>query len=137
MSVEYKDLYFAIGCSTETSNPECIPCLFIQIPDNSNNNNKILQIFSRQIKLIESLLNSFIEEQNNTEDTINHNTIELEDYTDGSQTSRTPPAKSSTSYTSSKPKAPKSPCNFKKLSFAEFDNFGHCINKTGSWVRKK
>jgi len=140
VSVEYKDLRFATGCPTETSNPECIPCLFIKIPDNSNNN-KILQIFSRQIKLIESLLNSFIEEQNNIEDdnidAVIRYTVDSEDCTDGSHTSRILPLKSSTSYTSSEPKAPKSPCNLKKLSLATFDNSGHCINKTGSWVRKK
>ncbi len=87
--------------------------------------------------MIESLLNSFIEEQNNTEDSVNHNTVYSEDCTDGSQTSRTLSAKSSTSYTSSEPKALKSSFNLKKLSFATFDNSGHCINKTGSWVRKK
>lgn len=137
LSIEYNRFCWEVGSPSDSSNPNCIPCLFIQIPDNSNLN--ILQIFSRQIKLIVSLLNTFIEDFNRSDD-FNQNSGISTDCTDGSHSQISDSVSYSVSNTGlsfNGSDGSTTPCNTKKLTFATFDNSGKCINKTGSWLRKK
>ncbi|CAG2180685.1 unnamed protein product [Oppiella nova] len=128
LSIDYNDLCWAIGCPQDSSDPNCIPCLFIQIPEENDKNNTILQIFSRQYKLIEQILNSFIDDAKKSL-SVDHVSC---DVVDGggplsAESVSTPFSFGSNSKT----------LNRKKLSLATFDNSGQCINKTGSWVRSQ
>ncbi|XP_054153281.1 FERM domain-containing protein 8-like [Oppia nitens] len=138
LSIEFKDLCWAVGRpensdSNGIPDPECIPCIFVELPDEGRNKN-ILQIFSRQYRLIESILKSFIEALKNPIDC-----TQSYDCPDGavpltaeSVTLSVNPFSFQTTGNSNTKNILK-----KKLSFATFDKSGNCINKTGSWVKSQ
>lgn len=124
------DLIWAVGCP-ESSDPNCIPCIYVQIPDQ---NDEILQIFSRQYGLIESLLNSFIKDTKTSLGSIdsNRNSSHSFDVVDGPIPTPRFVQRLNSETTSQKTSKTYKP---ERLSLAKFDSSGQVLNKTGTLVR--
>ena len=138
LSIDYLDLCWAVGCP-QSSDPNCIPCIYIQIREEKDN--EILQIFSRQFRLIETLLTSFIKEaksslnsRNNSISISNRNSNnDSYDVIDGP----IPPPEITKPLLSQQMSCISRVYKPERLSLAKFDSSGQVLNKTGSWVRVK
>ena len=126
------DLCWAVG-RPESSDPNCIPCIYVTIPDQKDS---ILQIFSRQYRLIESLLNSFIKDTKTSLGSIdsNRNSSNSFDVVDG-VAPIPPPRIVQRLYSEPTPQITSKTYKPEKLSLAKFDSSGQVLNKTGTLVR--
>uniref|UniRef100_A0A6P7FPK1 FERM domain-containing protein 8 n=1 Tax=Diabrotica virgifera virgifera TaxID=50390 RepID=A0A6P7FPK1_DIAVI len=128
LGLKFEEFSWEYARPSKEENPNCLPCLFIQfnVVENGTTVSKILQIFSRQASLMDTLITAFIEQvKSKANDEIDkpldqsHNEIE-------SHSS----IMMGTMYPSTLP------ClnnKLNRLTLATFDEEGHCIGQMGSW----
>lgn len=100
---------------SDENNPDCLPCLFLQFPVRENGARvyKILQVFSRQAPMMDTLISGFAEDyrrqfinSDSSNDQLDHSLI----FPSGSFTNK-----------------------LSKFTLATFDDEGRCIGQMGSW----
>ncbi|CAG9820882.1 unnamed protein product [Phaedon cochleariae] len=109
--------------------PNCLPCLFLQfmVVENGARVSKILQVFSRQASLMDTLITIFVGQLKSTATDETDKPIEIHvNNENGSHSSlilgTTPPTT-----------LPSLGNKLNRLTLATFDENGHCIGQMGSW----
>ncbi|XP_034941349.1 FERM domain-containing protein 8 [Chelonus insularis] len=116
LGLKYSELSWEMAKPSDESNSDCLPCLFLQFPVRENGARvyKILQVFSRQAIMMDTLISVFAEESRHTEDNVDATN---QNRTEGSVIMNT--------------------CSFtnklSKFTLATFDDQGRCIGQMGSW----
>ncbi|KAJ8674311.1 hypothetical protein QAD02_005573 [Eretmocerus hayati] len=118
LGLRYSELNWEMAKPSDEGNPDCLPCLFLQFPVRENGARvyKILQVFSRQAIMMDTLISGFVEENrlNEAADEALNVDNRLQD-----------PSMLSNfgSFTN----------KLSKFTLATFDDEGHCIGQMGSW----
>ncbi|KAK2581698.1 hypothetical protein KPH14_002185 [Odynerus spinipes] len=117
LGLKYSELSWEMAKPSDERNPDCLPCLFLQFPVRENGARvyKILQVFSRQAIMMDTLISGFAEENRN------HNA-----HNDTASNERQSDHSASTyvgSFTN----------KLSKFTLATFDDEGRCIGQMGSW----
>lgn len=62
LGLKYEDLSWEYAKPSKEDDPNCFPCLFLQflVTENGARVSKILQVFSRQASLMDTLITSFV-----------------------------------------------------------------------------
>lgn len=62
LGLKYEELSWEYARPSKEDDPNCIPCLFLQfmVVENGARVSKILQVFSRQASLMDTLIASFV-----------------------------------------------------------------------------
>ncbi|XP_015182613.1 PREDICTED: putative FERM domain-containing protein FRMD8P1 isoform X2 [Polistes dominula] len=117
LGLKYSELSWEMAKPSDERNPDCLPCLFLQFPVRENGARvyKILQVFSRQAIMMDTLISGFAEENRNHS---SHN--------DGTNNERQSDH-STTVYTGTFTN------KLSKFTLATFDDEGRCIGQMGSW----
>ncbi|XP_014610462.1 PREDICTED: FERM domain-containing protein 8 [Polistes canadensis] len=117
LGLKYSELSWEMAKPSNERNPDCLPCLFLQFPVRENGARvyKILQVFSRQAIMMDTLISGFAEENRNHS---SHN--------DGTNNERQSDH-STTTYTGTFTN------KLSKFTLATFDDEGRCIGQMGSW----
>lgn len=116
LGLKYSELSWEMAKPSDERNPDCLPCLFLQFPVRENGARvyKILQVFSRQAIMMDTLISGFAEENRNQNA---HDTTSNERQSDHSASSYVG------SFTN----------KLSKFTLATFDDEGRCIGQMGSW----
>ncbi|CAL7949594.1 unnamed protein product [Xylocopa violacea] len=117
LGLRYSELSWEMAKPSDESNLDCLPCLFLQFPVRENGARvyKILQVFSRQAIMMDTLISGFAEEhRRHGANGDVANTDRLTDHAIGSNTG---------SFTN----------KLSKFTLATFDDEGRCIGQMGSW----
>uniref|UniRef100_A0A1S4MXK8 FERM domain-containing protein 8 n=1 Tax=Pediculus humanus subsp. corporis TaxID=121224 RepID=A0A1S4MXK8_PEDHC len=126
LGLKYKDMSWDYAKPSQENNPDCLPCLFIQfiVLENGTRVSKILQVFSKQAVMMDTLISTFVEESKRISDDL-----------DGSNnTSTGDNDEAQMPLNARRDLGPSCLCNkLSKLTLATFDDDGHCIGKSGSW----
>ncbi|XP_067217318.1 FERM domain-containing protein 8 isoform X3 [Linepithema humile] len=116
LGLKYSELSWEMAKPSDENNPDCLPCLFLQFPVRENGARvyKILQVFSRQAPMMDTLISGFAEDYRRQ--FIN---------SDGNNDQLDHPLVSPTgsSFTN----------KLSKFTLATFDDEGRCIGQMGSW----
>ncbi|XP_060534526.1 putative FERM domain-containing protein FRMD8P1 isoform X2 [Cylas formicarius] len=130
LGLRYEEFSWEYARPTREDNPDCLPCLFIQflVSENGTRVSKILQVFSKQASLIDTLIGAFVSQ-------INRNTSRSNDDIDKTLDNLGVNENDSSAVGSNNcPMEYTVMCNkLGKLSLATFDEDGHCIGQMGSW----
>ncbi|XP_050308256.1 putative FERM domain-containing protein FRMD8P1 [Anthonomus grandis grandis] len=124
---------FRWDCSkpTRDNNPDYLPCLFIQfmIVENGARVSKMLQVFSRQASLMDTLITTYVSQlsQNMSNDEIDNKAYDTQRNADNDNHNL---VVGNSGYAS---KYSKLSNKLSKLTLATFDDEGRCIGKSGSW----
>ncbi|XP_033216736.1 FERM domain-containing protein 8 isoform X2 [Belonocnema kinseyi] len=115
LGLKYSELSWEMAKPSDEGNPDCLPCLFLQFPVRENGTRvyKILQVFSKQAIMMDTLISGFAEESRKMES----NSENLNRVQNGSVV---PNVGSFTNKLS-------------KFALATFDDEGRCIGQMGSW----
>lgn len=64
VGLKYEELSWDFAKPSQEDNPDCLPCLFLQfmVLENGTRVSKILQVFSRQAVMMDTLISVFVEE---------------------------------------------------------------------------
>lgn len=64
MGLRYEDFSWEYAKPSKEDDPNCLPCLFIQfvVVENGARVSKVLQVFSRQASLMDTLISCFVQE---------------------------------------------------------------------------
>ncbi|KAK0082262.1 hypothetical protein PV325_010762 [Microctonus aethiopoides] len=116
LGLKYSELSWEMAKPSDESNPDCLPCLFLQFPVRENGARvfKILQVFSRQAIMMDTLISVFAEDSRQIDDSID---VTNQNRTEGSVISN------ANSFTN----------KLSKFTLATFDDQGRCIGQMGSW----
>ncbi|XP_015117686.1 putative FERM domain-containing protein FRMD8P1 [Diachasma alloeum] len=116
LGLKYPNLSWEMAKPSDESNPDCLPCLFLQFPVRENGTRvyKILQVFSKQAIMMDTLISGFAEESR-----LNGETVDAanQNRTEGSV------IMNAGSFTN----------KLSKFTLATFDDQGRCIGQMGSW----
>ncbi|XP_021914561.1 FERM domain-containing protein 8 isoform X3 [Zootermopsis nevadensis] len=138
LGLKYEELSWDFAKPSQENNPDCLPCLFLQfmVLENGTRVSKILQVFSKQAVMMDTLISAFVEE-------LKQKTVVYIDETDRPvyDTSTDSDALSLPADTQvpltmvNRRELPQSCLSNKlsKLTLATFDDDGHCIGQMGSW----
>ncbi|XP_012254740.1 FERM domain-containing protein 8 isoform X1 [Athalia rosae] len=117
LGLKYSELSWEMAKPSDEGNPDCLPCLFLQFPVRENGAHvfKILQVFSRQAIMMDTLISGFAEEnrRNNTRC----------DATGACRSSDITITANANCFTN----------KLSKFTLATFDDEGRCIGQMGSW----
>ncbi|XP_066590693.1 putative FERM domain-containing protein FRMD8P1 isoform X2 [Prorops nasuta] len=118
LGLKYSELCWEMAKPSDEENPDCLPCLFLQFPVRENGARvyKILQVFSRQAIMMDTLISAFVEKSRRDELT-DKNTVGVQ--CDAASMN----CSSIGSFTN----------KLSKLTLATFDEQGQCIGQMGSW----
>ncbi|OXU19191.1 hypothetical protein TSAR_001959 [Trichomalopsis sarcophagae] len=118
LGLRYSELNWEMAKPSDEGNPDCLPCLFLQFPVRENGARvyKILQVFSRQAIMMDTLISGFAEESRQSE-AADENVNANNRLQDNSMLSNVG------SFTN----------KLSKFTLATFDDEGHCIGQMGSW----
>lgn len=134
LSLRYEEFSWDLGTPATAleENPDCMSCIFLQflVVENGTRVSKILQVFSKQARMIDSLIAGFVEHIKTKRNMGSSQQVE-DTMVDGSATAheevspqlQVPPIIS----------APRLSNKLSKLTLATFDEQGRCIGKMGSW----
>ncbi|XP_076656639.1 FERM domain-containing protein 8 Bili [Halictus rubicundus] len=117
LGLRYSELSWEMAKPSDEGNLDCLPCLFLQFPVRENGARvyKILQVFSRQAIMMDTLISGFAEEhRRHGANGDVANVDRLTDHSIGSNTG---------SFTN----------KLSKFTLATFDDEGRCIGQMGSW----
>lgn len=66
LGLRYEEFSWDCSKPSREDNPDCLPCLFIQfgVVENGARVSKMLQVFSRQATLMDTLINSYVSQLN-------------------------------------------------------------------------
>ncbi|GAB1863617.1 FERM domain-containing protein 8 [Camponotus japonicus] len=115
LGLKYSELSWEMAKPSDENNPDCLPCLFLQFPVRENGARvyKILQVFSKQAPMMDTLISGFAEDyrrqfvnSDSSNDQLDH------------------PLVSPTGNFTNK---------LSKFTLATFDDEGRCIGQMGSW----
>ncbi|XP_012275656.2 FERM domain-containing protein 8 [Orussus abietinus] len=117
LGLKYSELSWEMAKPSDEGNPNCLPCLFLQfsVRENGARVYKILQVFSRQAIMIDTLISGFAEESRNNE--IGGDGSNCNRSVDNSVASNVG------NFTN----------KLSKFTLATFDDEGRCIGQMGSW----
>ncbi|XP_011503860.1 PREDICTED: FERM domain-containing protein 8 [Ceratosolen solmsi marchali] len=117
LSLRYSELNWEMAKPSDEGNPDCLPCLFLQFPVRENGARvfKILQVFSKQAIMMDTLISGFAEGSKQSE--INDENVNVDRLQNNSMLSNIG------SFTN----------KLSKFTLATFDEEGHCIGQMGSW----
>ncbi|XP_014205850.1 FERM domain-containing protein 8 [Copidosoma floridanum] len=118
LGLRYSELNWGMLKPSDETNPDCLPCLILQFPVRENGARviKILQVFSRQAIMMDTLITGFVEESKQNE-AADENVNANNRLQDNSMLSNFG------SFTN----------KLSKFTLATFDEEGHCIGQMGSW----
>ncbi|KAF5305045.1 hypothetical protein FQA39_LY09307 [Lamprigera yunnana] len=131
LGLRYEELSWDYARPSKENDPNCLPCLFLQFPavENGSRVSKILQVFSRQASLMDSLIKTFVQQlkQKSFGDEPDRvfDQVTSENETHASLSSNYFPYNSSN--------LPSLSNKLNKLTLATFDEDGHIIGQMGSW----
>ncbi|KAF7280697.1 hypothetical protein GWI33_005554 [Rhynchophorus ferrugineus] len=130
LGLKYEEFSWDYTKSSREDNPDCLPCLFIQfmVVENGARVSKMLQVFSKQASLMDTLINSYVSEL-----TVKANEdVENKMYDSQANSDNDNHASTTGNYLY--------PSNYSvlsnklsRLTLATFDENGHCIGQMGSW----
>ncbi|CAH1112328.1 unnamed protein product [Psylliodes chrysocephalus] len=128
LGLKFEEFSWEYARPSREENPNCLPCLFIQfnVVENGTTVSKILQIFSRQASLMDTLITTFMKQTKSkkideSDKSLDHVVGEIEPHS---------------SYIMSTMYPSTLPClsnKLNRLTLATFDENGHCIGQMGSW----
>lgn len=130
LGLRYEELNWDYARPSKEDDPNCLPCLFLQflVVENGSRVSKILQVFSRQASLMDSLITTFVQQRkrkNVNDETDRPFDQNSENETHASLTSN-PFTYATTNMLSLSNK-------LSKLTLTTFDEDGHLIGQMGSW----
>ncbi|XP_020282386.1 putative FERM domain-containing protein FRMD8P1 isoform X2 [Pseudomyrmex gracilis] len=113
LGLKYSELSWEMAKPSDENNLDCLPCLFLQFPVRENGTRvyKILQVFSRQAPMMDTLISGFAEDYR-------RQFINSDD-----QSAKDPLVSPSGNFTN----------KLSKFTLATFDDEGRCIGQMGSW----
>ncbi|XP_011303465.1 FERM domain-containing protein 8 [Fopius arisanus] len=116
LGLKYSNLSWEMAKPSDENNLDCLPCLFLQFPVRENGTRvyKILQVFSKQAIMMDTLISGFAEDNRLNEDTVD---AANQNRTEGSV------IMNAGSFTN----------KLSKFTLATFDDQGRCIGQMGSW----
>ncbi|XP_015509721.2 putative FERM domain-containing protein FRMD8P1 [Neodiprion pinetum] len=117
LGLKYSELSWEMAKPSDERNPDCLPCLFLQFPVRENGAHvfKILQVFSRQAVMMDTLISGFVEESRKC-----NTRCDMAGVSRSSDITITTNANCFTNKLS-------------KFTLATFDDQGRCIGQMGSW----
>ncbi|CAG9863625.1 unnamed protein product [Phyllotreta striolata] len=126
LGLKFEEFSWEYARPSREENPNCLPCLFVQfnIVENGTTVSKILQIFSRQASLMDTLITAFMKQTR----------MKKDDETDKPADHAGDVEGHSSYILGSYPST--LPClsnRLNRLTLATFDEDGHCIGQMGSW----
>ncbi|XP_008477627.2 LOW QUALITY PROTEIN: FERM domain-containing protein 8, partial [Diaphorina citri] len=135
LSLRYEEFSWDLGtpAAAMQENPDCMSCIFLQflVLENGTRVSKILQVFSKQARMIDSLIAGFVDHIKSKK------TIGVNEQVDGTMvdSSATSHEDGSSQLHHAPPiiSAPRLSNKLSKLTLATFDEQGRCIGKMGSW----
>ncbi|KAI5747121.1 hypothetical protein M8J77_011308 [Diaphorina citri] len=135
LSLRYEEFSWDLGtpAAAMQENPDCMSCIFLQflVLENGTRVSKILQVFSKQARMIDSLIAGFVDHIKSKK------TIGVNEQVDGTMVdgSATSHEDGSSQLHHAPPiiSAPRLSNKLSKLTLATFDEQGRCIGKMGSW----
>lgn len=134
LSLRHEEFSWDLGTpAASQQSVDCMSCLFLQflVLENGTRVSKILQVFSKQARMIDSMIAGFVEHikakknfsiKDQAEDTMVDGTATSHEDV-STQLQQAPPIIS----------APRLSNKLSKLTLATFDEQGRCIGKMGSW----
>ncbi|KAL1461933.1 hypothetical protein WDU94_013795 [Cyamophila willieti] len=137
LSLRYEEFSWDLGipAASQQENPDCMSCIFLQflVLENGTRVSKILQVFSKQARMIDSLISGFVDHIKSKKNLgVNNKEQDEGTMVDGLATSH---EDSSSQLHTAPPiiSAPRLSNKLSKLTLATFDEQGRCIGKMGSW----
>ncbi|KAI5707101.1 hypothetical protein M8J75_014473 [Diaphorina citri] len=135
LSLRYEEFSWDLGtpAAAMQENPDCMSCIFLQflVLENGTRVSKILQVFSKQARMIDSLIAGFVDHIKSKK------TVGVNEQVDGTMVdgSATSHEDGSSQLHHAPPiiSAPRLSNKLSKLTLATFDEQGRCIGKMGSW----
>ncbi|KAG7200123.1 hypothetical protein KM043_000563 [Ampulex compressa] len=117
LGLKYSELSWEMAKPSDEANPDCLPCLFLQFPVRENGMRvfKVLQVFSRQAIMMDTLISGFAEQHRRRSS--NGDVTNVERVTEHSVITNVG------SFTN----------KLSKFTLATFDDEGRCIGQMGSW----
>ncbi|KAK7862335.1 hypothetical protein R5R35_005227 [Gryllus longicercus] len=131
LGLKYEELSWDFAKPSQEDNPDCLPCLFLQfmVLENGTRVSKILQVFSKQAPMMDTLISVFVEELKQRTAYVEESERPLYDTSTDSDDTQVPLTMVS------RREQPQSCLSNKlsKLTLATFDEDGRCIGQMGSW----
>lgn len=152
LGLRYEEFSWDCSKPCREDNPDSLPCLFVQfmVVENGARVSKILQVFSRQAPLIDTLITSYVAQVvTKSGDEADNKMCESQSNSDNGEFNANLPITASNTFARAfadnhNPPgggaAPLYNANYaalstklSKLTLATFDEEGHCIGQMGSW----
>ncbi|KAK9745163.1 FERM central domain [Popillia japonica] len=132
LGLRYEELSWDYARPSKEDDLNCFPCIFLQfiVVENGTRVSKILQIFSRQASLMDTLISGFVQQlkEKSSEETdrsyLNHLTGEGDNNHVSLAHGNVPHSSAALPTLTNK---------LSRLTLATFDEDGHCIGQMGSW----
>uniref|UniRef100_A0A1Y1L1R5 FERM domain-containing protein 8 n=1 Tax=Photinus pyralis TaxID=7054 RepID=A0A1Y1L1R5_PHOPY len=130
LGLRYEELNWDYARPSKEDDPNCLPCLFLQflVVENGSRVSKILQVFSRQASLMDSLITTFVQQRKRKSVT-----DETDRPFDQSSENETHASLTSNPFTYATTNLPSLSNKLSKLTLTTFDEDGHLIGQMGSW----
>ncbi|XP_018563861.1 FERM domain-containing protein 8 [Anoplophora glabripennis] len=129
LGLRFEEFSWEYARPSKEEDPNCLPCLFVQfmVVENGARVSKILQVFSRQASLMDTLITVFVTQlkskSNDEPDKAYENHISNENETHSSLVM-------GTTHSSTLPSLSN---KLNRLTLATFDEDGRCVGQMGSW----
>ncbi|KAJ8924195.1 hypothetical protein NQ315_006986 [Exocentrus adspersus] len=128
LGLRFEEFSWEYARPSKEEDPNCLPCLFVQflVVENGARVSKILQVFSRQASLMDTLVTAFVVQQKS----------KSSDETDKAYENRMNEAETHSSVVMGNghnPTLPSLSNKLNRLTLATFDEDGRCIGQMGSW----
>ncbi|KAH1006619.1 hypothetical protein HUJ05_007332 [Dendroctonus ponderosae] len=132
LGLRYEEFSWDCSKPSREDNPDCLPCLFVQflVVENGARVSKMLQVFSRQATLMDTLITSYVSQVvSKSNDEVDNKMCESQSNSDNDN--HNPPGGAAAPPYSANHAALST--KLSKLTLATFDDEGHCIGQMGSW----
>ncbi|XP_066157639.1 putative FERM domain-containing protein FRMD8P1 isoform X1 [Euwallacea fornicatus] len=130
LGLRYEEFNWDCSKPSRENNPDCLPCLFVQfgVVENGARVSKMLQVFSKQATLMDTLINSYVSQLTlKSSDEVDNKAYDSQNNSDNdNHNSSVPNNNFSSNYGALANK-------LNRLTLATFDDEGHCIGQMGSW----
>ncbi|ODM86913.1 FERM domain-containing protein 8 [Orchesella cincta] len=134
VGARFESLKVELGWPSNETNPNCLPCLFLQFSELESRQSKMLQIFSKQAPMMDALISRFHRARSRS-----HHGLESCDEVDGHGAMESADIDGDffVSLKTVTQCGEENSCLSNKLSelaLAAFDEEGICVSKAGSWA---
>ncbi|XP_017779690.1 PREDICTED: FERM domain-containing protein 8 [Nicrophorus vespilloides] len=133
VGLRYDELSWDFARPSKEDDPNCLPCLFLQfvVVENGARVSKILQVFSRQASLMDTLISGFIHQiKEKAADETDGGAPYMQQVNGEGENHQAYTANNAIYSTANLPTLSN---KLSKLTLATFDDEGHCIGQMGSW----